>query len=958
MSKFNMTRRSFLKAAVATGAAAAFMGSGGALAVADETAAPAAASEAKKIRTCCRSCGKMECGVLVTVENGRAIRVEGDQTAFQSNGNCCTKSQAGIQAAYSPVRLHYPMKRSNPKTDLDPGWVRITWDEAFKIAGDKFNELKKKYGGECLFGMSGTSRCWSMSGGYGAIAQYFDTPNAVVPWQVCKGPRHFGTALQSSFAFSWQADVDKPRVAVRWGSATEISNYDTSCRMTVELANDADIFIDVDPRYPNLGKEADYWLNLNPGTDCALAHAWANVVIENDLVDDLFVKRWTNAPFLVCEDIEPSGVELPNFRAGTYQLKTRLLKESDLKEDGSPMRFMVWDQLADKLTFFDAATTTWEGETLEIPTKGKEANQPNLVPGVAQGFVLDQQGFNPEIDPALYGEYKVELKNGKKVKVKPVWEYYVELVSQFDLETASEITGLPAEKIEQSALAYATRLDPASGYGNGGIGYMLAIEHYTNSIQNVRALDTLCAITGNWDTPGGMRGPTLGVYTQYGNYAQLAPALPLPSPEQFKKISGGIEFPLLQWWEWWSDATSLWEQVLSEDPYPIRGGLNQSGDFMNMSNILENWEALQKLDFFVDLDLWETPLAGVSDIMMPVYHWLEVECPRGSQGSSGAAGAMIKCIDAPGECMFDVDIIIGLGKAMGLPYWSEEDPWPDQKTILDAYVQKQPSTDVGFKDWEDYSSQFQENGWFDCKVLAPTMWGTYRRYQQSTLREIYGIQGGCGLITPTSKLEIWSTVIESIYPDWKEALPQFKYDPENPAINPEIHEKYPYTCLTGRRIPVYFHSEHRQLPWCRELWPAPRMEINPADAEELGLKQGDWAWIENDYGKVRQVVDIYPGIKPGYIHCEHQWWFPELEQAGRGFQLSGINCLVPTYYEARCRLCGSGYLRGYAVNVYKATAANSPFGNPVPCGEDGTPIICDSSDPRLKEWLPTYEGRE
>ena len=67
MSKFNLTRRSFLKAAAATGAAAAFAANSGALAVADECTV-AAASEAKKIRTCCRACGKMECGVIVTVE--------------------------------------------------------------------------------------------------------------------------------------------------------------------------------------------------------------------------------------------------------------------------------------------------------------------------------------------------------------------------------------------------------------------------------------------------------------------------------------------------------------------------------------------------------------------------------------------------------------------------------------------------------------------------------------------------------------------------------------------------------------------------------------------------------------------------------------------------------------------------------------------------------------------------
>lgn len=53
-------------------------------------------------------------------------------------------------------------------------------------------------------------------------------------------------------------------------------------------------------------------------------------------------------------------------------------------------------------------------------------------------------------------------------------------------------------------------------------------------------------------------------------------------------------------------------------------------------------------------------------------------------------------------------------------------------------------------------------------------------------------------------------------------------------------QEYPLIITTGRRIPVYFHSEHRQLPWCREQWPVPRVEIHPKTAAEYGIEQGDW----------------------------------------------------------------------------------------------------------------------
>ena len=137
----------------------------------------------------------------------------------------------------------------------------------------------------------------------------------------------------------------------------------------------------------------------------------------------------------------------------------------------------------------------------------------------------------------------------------------------------------------------------------------------------------------------------------------------------------------------------------------------------------------------------------------------------------------------------------------------------------------------------------------------------------------------------------------------------------------------------------------------------PRVEINPADAKKLGVEQGDWVWIESKDGKVREVVDLYNGIKPGVINAEHAWWFPENKVSPtHGWELCNINVLVDRM--AQDPWTGSSQLRAYPVKLYKATPENSPFGNPCPCDADGTPIISDSSDPRLKEWMPTYEGRE
>ena len=213
------------------------------------------------------------------------------------------------------------------------------------------------------------------------------------------------------------------------------------------------------------------------------------------------------------------------------------------------------------------------------------------------------------------------------------------------------------------------------------------------------------------------------------------------------------------------------------------------------------------------------------------------------------------------------------------------------------------------------------------------------------------MEGIPGFGTPTMKYEMWSTVFESVVPEETHgftALPAYREPPVSPVSTPERFEEYPFNMTTGRRIPVYFHNEHRQLPWCRELWPAPLTEINPIDAAELGIENGDWIWIESPHGKVRQIADVTHIVRPGVINCEHSWWYPELNTATKGFDLSSINCINDPH--AQDYLCGASQLRAYAVKVYKATPENSPFNNPVPCGSDGTEIIWKSTDPRLKEW--------
>ena len=83
----------------------------------------------------------------------------------------------------------------------------------------------------------------------------------------------------------------------------------------------------------------------------------------------------------------------------------------------------------------------------------------------------------------------------------------------------------------------------------------------------------------------------------------------------------------------------------------------------------------------------------------------------------------------------------------------------------------------------------------------------------------------------------------------------------------------------------------------------------------------------------------------------------ELPAPTHGFTLSNIECIWDPY--GQDTHISSHHMRGVPVKIYKATPENCPDGKVIPCApEDGTQIICDASDPRLKEWLPNYDIRE
>lgn len=107
--------------------------------------------------------------------------------------------------------------------------------------------------------------------------------------------------------------------------------------------------------------------------------------------------------------------------------------------------------------------------------------------------------------------------------------------------------------------------------------------------------------------------------------------------------------------------------------------------------------------------------------------------------------------------------------------------------------------------------------------------------------------------------------------------------PVSPYSTPDLAEQYPYILITGGRHIAYFHSAYRQVRWLRELCPDPVIQVNPEAAERIGVKNGDWVWVETPCSskKVKFKVEITLSVHPKVVHTQSHWWFPEVKEPYR-----------------------------------------------------------------------------
>lgn len=384
-------------------------------------------------------------------------------------------------------------------------------------------------------------------------------------------------------------------------------------------------------------------------------------------------------------------------------------------------------------------------------------------------------------------------------------------LEEFDLDSVEKITGVDKEKIKEAARIYAST-KPAA------IFYSLGITEHSHGTDNVFALSNLALLTGNIGKPSTGVNPIRGQNNVQG--ACDMGALPNVYPGYQKVDDPQVHDKFEDMWNCELDGSMGLKM-------PCVIGAASKGKVKALYIIGENpalsepdsssiVESLENLDFLIVQDIFLTETASMADVVLPAASYAEKDGTF--TNTERRIQRVRKAVEVPGNSLPDWKITSLIAESMGVK---------------------------GF-DFKDASEVLDE-----LAAVAPMFGGiSYDRIEEE------GLQWPCLDMehagTPTLHTERFAT-----------ENGKAKFVPLNYRESDELpDDDYPLLLTTGRSI-YHYHTATMTgaTQGLVDLYGIDPLEINPVDAKELGLEDGDIVKVSSRRGEMEtrvKVTDISP----------------------------------------------------------------------------------------------------
>ena len=921
MTKGTISRRGFMKAAAATGAALTAAGSIPLLETTDQAFA-AGSVERVMHKTACHGCTNC-CPVRVYTEDGRVVKIEGDPDGPLNKGGVCLKCLSQIQTVYSPRHVLHPMKRVGERGENR--WEAISWEEAVDLAGEQIATAVKKYGPYAY---------WHARGGGGAYIEWetsgldytFGGCNSLASGACqCAMPRDFVST--TSVGFNCCVDMDNvdrwvgitdnaeldgtrrddtERVFVLWGSQPHSSKAAHGGHGLTDARSNLGVkTIVVDPYMTAEATKADVWLPVRPGSDCALMLSWIHHIIENDLYDEQFVKHWTNLPFLInpdtrlayrAEEVWPDYVNPAADPAGVYDTPAYVCFDAKTNSV-QPFPFTAPENCAVDPVIF--ATATVNGK--EAKTAGqiyKEEAEPWTLEAAGETCWLDPERIREAIELYANADFG-GLSNG-------VFSDHQENSSTAPLG-ALAIDALlghvesPCSAFQNHGAASRTADRPtqrlgvfSSTFERYGLGWTTGL----TKAENDRLLD---AIVADWDAKG-RDGKEMQRYFFQSRCDTM----------------GANEHKGIHQWQTCAPK-ELRQAITTGEPYRPRVMYEMSGNkYAVMGPSLEWKKAYDEQDFVIQQYPNMTSFTVQTvDLFLPTTEWLEYdsyEAPGTHFNRHYARCQVTHLGETVNPFVSPYQVAASAVEKLGAENVFDPDAY---KVPFFESLEAARAEQMGKGSWQEMLDDIDHR--FTEEPIDDYM--AYYQYKEP-------VSDGLprGFATMSRKVDVYSeamlrlarTGFPYMYPfdqpacDDYDPICTFKEPTESPVEGqPGYDPEYPLVITTGR-LPHFHHGTMRHAPFIREVMPAPELKINPETAAEYGIEHLDWVKITSRRGSSNARAYLTQGIAPGVLITE-RFWNPECfdetqETITPGIEECGYNIMSADEFQNPC----------FATNSYRA----------------------------------------
>lgn len=514
----------------------------------------------------------------------------------------------------------------------------------------------------------------------------------------------------------------------------------------------------------------------------------------------------------------------------------------------------------------------------------KGLSKPGGVPSYREVYVAYNGQFMPvhpekfdlPLDVVLEGELEVELKDGQKVSVKPGFQLLRESLKEYTPDKVEKLAGIPQDKLVRLAreMAAAKPLHLVYGASN--------YQWYHGDLKG-RALALIPVLTGNIGKSGA------GISTYAGQYR--------------------VRLKVAQWWVPQGKKQNWlpWLYVLHgptknmKANWPKHGlkalitGWGNPFDQHNMANKLRQMVEKGELEFVATMDFQMTTSCQYSDVVLPAVSWYEKTELVGSPVHPYLQ-LQQQAIKPLYEGKPELWIARELARRLNPEFEKHFFPDLDAEAAAEKAIELMLRT--GGPSVEGITLEQLKKGPVRVKSEVPGN-------RQIPFYEQIAHKKPFPPVSIPAKIEQTAQFVKSgrieFYKDEDmmlqlgEALPVHKppFEESEYALDPTVRDKYKFSYITRNAI-YRVHSTHSNNVWMNELQDGkPRVWLNPQDAEEKGIKEGDWVEVYNNRGSLHAFAVLDPGAGRNVVVFEQGWWSRYLN--GESFNSLTYPFIKPTH---------------------------------------------------------------